>query len=330
MTPKLSPESSTFRSPGMRLRMKGVVLAIAFSMLPVLSVGTAIYFFGDRAITEQALQVEQVGVLGPAEAQLFREKQRRLLGLLLLGTGVTALSAGALAACLASHLLPVRANVSSKQRFESDELRTDNVESDLNPVQQSMPLTVDAPPSLERSLAEAKPSVVLTGGIRRILEISDLARDLAIKIEKASLQVHPSSERREEEAYASAHHENDLTEIQHHFTEATLNVKDVSEKAHQVSEIVGFIDNLAIQVNQVAINATIKSGRDKALDQGTLLTTTETVRTLTHSIGQKTTEIAPLISKIQADVKAVSTGIEQGAEKVAAKVELPQDTWRRV
>lgn len=317
--------------------MKGVVLAIACSMLPVLSVGTAIYFFGDRAITEQALQVEQVGVLGPAEAQLFREKQRRLLGLLLLGTGVTALSAGALAACFASHFLPIRmrSNTSSRQRFEADDLSledvdlsAENVEIDRNLVQQDLGFSAESSPPLEREVPGSKPSVVLQGGLRRILEISDLARDLSVNIEKASLQVHPSPERLEEGAYAIAHSENDLSEIQHHFTEATLNVKDVSEKAHQVSEIVGFIDNLAIQVNQVAINATIKSGREKAMNQGTLLTTTETVRALTHSIGQKTTEIAPLISKIQADVKAVSTGIEQGAEKVAAKVELPQETWR--
>ncbi len=68
----------------------------AMVMLPVLAVGTATYYFGSQAIKKQAILLKRTSITDLAEAELREEKQ--LLAMLLIGTGSTALLAGAIAA----------------------------------------------------------------------------------------------------------------------------------------------------------------------------------------------------------------------------------------
>lgn len=81
-----------------RLRAKVIAIAIAIGMLPVLAVGAATYYFGARAITEQATQSKQAYTIGPVEAELTQQRQLQLLTALLVGTGATAVLSGAIAA----------------------------------------------------------------------------------------------------------------------------------------------------------------------------------------------------------------------------------------
>ena len=74
-------------------------------MLPVLAVGCATYYFGAKAITEQAAQSRQAGTIGLAETELIQQRQLELLAALLAGTGATALASGAIAAICANRLI---------------------------------------------------------------------------------------------------------------------------------------------------------------------------------------------------------------------------------
>ena len=65
-------------------------------MLPILGIGTATYSFGSQAVKKQAILAKRSNNISLAETELAR--QQWLLAALLIGTGTTALLAGAIAA----------------------------------------------------------------------------------------------------------------------------------------------------------------------------------------------------------------------------------------
>ena len=72
-------------------------------MLPILSVGTATYYFGSKAVNKQAILARRLDNIGLSEAELVQ--QQKLLAALLIGTGTTALLAGGVAAWGTKRLL---------------------------------------------------------------------------------------------------------------------------------------------------------------------------------------------------------------------------------
>ena len=91
-----SSKNST-KSTFQKLKAKTVALLVSSAvMLPILAVGTATYYFGSKAIEKQAILTRRSANIGIAETELAR--QRKLLAALLIGTGTTALLAGAIAA----------------------------------------------------------------------------------------------------------------------------------------------------------------------------------------------------------------------------------------
>lgn len=103
-----------------------VAWAFAIGMLPVLAAGTATYYFGNRAIDRQSIRARQAGIGGLTEAVLAEERQ--LLSTLSLGTGVTALLAGGIAAVLASRSIrsaaTTAATTTAREADEQRKLRT--------------------------------------------------------------------------------------------------------------------------------------------------------------------------------------------------------------
>ncbi|HHP7231678.1 MAG TPA: GAF domain-containing protein, partial [Xenococcaceae cyanobacterium] len=72
-------------------------------MLPILAVGTATYYLGSQGLKQQEILARRIDRIGVAETELAR--QQRLLAALLIGTGTTALLAGAIAAWLTKRYL---------------------------------------------------------------------------------------------------------------------------------------------------------------------------------------------------------------------------------
>ncbi|MEB3178871.1 MAG: GAF domain-containing protein [Nostocaceae cyanobacterium] len=81
------------------LKSQATALAVSLSMLPVLAVGTAIYYFGNQSLSQQMQSARRVGVTSLETT--ITQQQHRLAGLLV-GTGVTALLAGTIAAVWAN------------------------------------------------------------------------------------------------------------------------------------------------------------------------------------------------------------------------------------
>lgn len=128
---KADSQVITPSQPKPHLRTKATGLAIAIAMLPVLAVGTATYYFGTQAINKQMNEARRADVSKQALQELL--EQRELLETLLIGTGVTSLLAGAIAALSSSRnarskaitLTPVTENETQQTQAEQTKLLTD-------------------------------------------------------------------------------------------------------------------------------------------------------------------------------------------------------------
>ncbi|ARV63180.1 chemotaxis protein [Nostocales cyanobacterium HT-58-2] len=108
------------------LKTKAIAWACAVSMLPVLALGTATYYLGSQLIAKQISQDRRVGTTGPAETELTLQTQ---LPLVLIGTGVTAILAGAIAAIFANRAIRPVLNAASVSTTMVDRLRRESVET---------------------------------------------------------------------------------------------------------------------------------------------------------------------------------------------------------
>lgn len=100
--PKIIPAKATTSASGwskLGLRTKASLLAIALGTLPVLAVGGLTYFLFSKTLEQKVISTETQQI---ESLQNKVDLQRQLLWTLLLGTGLSALSAGAIALYLAN------------------------------------------------------------------------------------------------------------------------------------------------------------------------------------------------------------------------------------
>jgi methyl-accepting chemotaxis protein PixJ len=92
------------------------ILAGSAVMLPILAVGTTTYYFGSQAVNKQEILAKRVDNIGLTATELTR--QQKLLGVLLIGTGTTALLAGAVAGFGTKRLLDSISQITTEKSTE--------------------------------------------------------------------------------------------------------------------------------------------------------------------------------------------------------------------
>ena len=110
----LNQEGSVFT----RLKVEIVTLISSAVVLPILAVGTATYYFGSQAIDKQIVMARRANNLGIVQTELAR--QQNLLTALLVGTGATALVAGALAVSGTKRLIDGQSEISTSAPTQRD------------------------------------------------------------------------------------------------------------------------------------------------------------------------------------------------------------------
>ena len=100
-----------------RLKAKIATLIGSAVMLPILAVGTATYYFGSQAIDEQIVSARRSNI-GIVQTELVR--QQNLLTALLIGTGTTALVAGAIAVSGTKKLIDGQSEISTSDQTQVD------------------------------------------------------------------------------------------------------------------------------------------------------------------------------------------------------------------
>ncbi len=141
-----------------QIRTKAVTFALAVGMLPVLIAGTATYFVGQAVIQEQVLQLEEETSLDASEITRQQRRHLDLLAILSLGTGITAILTGSIAAFSANRAVRVamkRAADTAKQNLQQSQS------------QQSQDLTA----AIEQIRASLSPAEIREIAVHRIKEM---------------------------------------------------------------------------------------------------------------------------------------------------------------
>jgi methyl-accepting chemotaxis protein PixJ len=118
-----------------KARTAAILLGSAV-MLPILAIGTATYYFGSQAVNKQTILSKRANNIGLAETELAR--QQKLLAALLIGTGTTALLAGAVTALGTKRLLGAVSKISRKETAEATETETETHSEVIHNLSQSV------------------------------------------------------------------------------------------------------------------------------------------------------------------------------------------------
>ncbi|NMF67042.1 methyl-accepting chemotaxis protein [Brasilonema octagenarum] len=176
------------------LKTKAIAWAMLVSMLPVLTVGTTTYYFGSQLTAKQISQARQADTTSLAEAELGLH---RLLSLLLIETGVTAVLAGAIAAILGIRAIRPILNAASVSTTMVNRLRRESADSGTSIVSKDELAVLETninfvkeqlPDLLWKQEAEAERSQVfhnISRGIRQSLTQEDILRTTVEEVRKA-------------------------------------------------------------------------------------------------------------------------------------------------
>ena len=122
------PQESIF----LRLKTKTAAILVGSAvMLPILAVGTATYYFGSQAVNRQTILAKRANDFELAEAELTR--QQKLLAALLMGTGTTALLAGAVAALGTKKLLEAISKIPTEKTASENNLQINRLSQSVSP-----------------------------------------------------------------------------------------------------------------------------------------------------------------------------------------------------
>ncbi len=174
------------------LKTKAIAWALGISMLPVLAVGTVTYYFGSQLTSKEISQSRQTDTTSPAKSEALD----RLLSLLLIETGVTAVLAGAIAAFLANRAIRPVLNASAVSSSMVNSLRQEvgtrapiRSKDELVVLETNMSLVKEQLPDLLwKQEAEAERSRVLmniTQRIRESLSEQDVFKTTVEEVRKA-------------------------------------------------------------------------------------------------------------------------------------------------
>ncbi|MEH2391048.1 MAG: GAF domain-containing protein [Nostoc sp.] len=105
------------------LKTKAIVWALSISVLPVVAIGTATYYYGINLITKQIPQVKQESLKSSTQTELALQGQ---LSLLLTAMGGTAILAGAIATFMANRAISRVSKAAITSNIIKNKLRPDS------------------------------------------------------------------------------------------------------------------------------------------------------------------------------------------------------------
>ncbi len=107
--------------------------------------------------------------------------------------------------------------------------------------------------------------------------------------------------------------------------ETAKKMKRLGESSQKISQVVSFIQEIALKTNVLAINATVEAGRAGELGQGFTIVA-EQVAALAEQSAAATKEIASIVAAIQRETQEVSMAMESGTSQVVESTRLVEST----
>lgn len=107
--------------------------------------------------------------------------------------------------------------------------------------------------------------------------------------------------------------------------ETAKKMKRLGESSQKISQVVSFIEEIALKTNVLAINASVEAGRAGEYGQGFTIVA-EQVGALAEQSVSATKEISKIVSAIQAETKEVNQAMESGTVQVVESTRLVEST----
>ena len=107
--------------------------------------------------------------------------------------------------------------------------------------------------------------------------------------------------------------------------ETAKKIKRLGESSQKISQVVSFIEEIALKTNILAINATVEAGRAGEYGEGFSIVA-EQVATLAEQAATATKEIAEIVAAIQTETQEVNNAMESGTSKVVETTRLVEST----
>ncbi|MGB7417302.1 MAG: methyl-accepting chemotaxis protein [Thermosynechococcaceae cyanobacterium] len=107
--------------------------------------------------------------------------------------------------------------------------------------------------------------------------------------------------------------------------ETAKKMKRLGESSQKISQVVSFIEEIALKTNVLAINASVEAGRAGEYGQGFTIVA-EQVGALAEQSAAATKEIASIVATIQSETQDVSQAMESGTTQVVESTRLVEAT----
>ena len=125
-------------------------------------------------------------------------------------------------------------------------------------------------------------------------------------------------------------HDMDLTvdsilDLRNTVGETAKKMKRLGESSQKISQVVSFIEEIALKTNVLAINASVEARRAGEYGQGFTIVA-EQVGTLAEQSAAATQKIASIVGKIQAETQEVSQAMESGTALVINSTQRVEST----
>lgn len=107
--------------------------------------------------------------------------------------------------------------------------------------------------------------------------------------------------------------------------ETAKKIKRLGESSQKISQVVSFIEEIALKTNVLAINASVEAGRAGEYGQGFTIVA-EQVGALAEQSAAATKEIADIVAIIQAETQEVNQAMESGTAQVVETTQIVKST----
>ncbi|MEN9567471.1 MAG: hypothetical protein RLZZ69_2667 [Cyanobacteriota bacterium] len=118
---------------------------------------------------------------------------------------------------------------------------------------------------------------------------------------------------------------NSILELRTTVGETAKKMKRLGESSQKISQVVSFIEEIALKTNVLAINASVEAGRAGEYGQGFTIVA-EQVGALAEQSATAIKEIASIVAAIQAETQEVNQAMESGTTQVVQTTRLVETT----
>ncbi|MDJ0716463.1 MAG: GAF domain-containing protein [Prochloraceae cyanobacterium] len=113
-------------------------------------------------------------------------------------------------------------------------------------------------------------------------------------------------------------------------SQAADKVKHFGQSSHTISELIGHINDLAVDMKNKAINVTIEAGKAQNTTQESIVSLAKIVHSWTQKLSTATAEVQPLISQIEAEAYELLATIEVRKQNVSNQSELVEEVRQKL